>query len=708
MTTEHDAATLAKEEFEDLESTQATVLVMICFWLFLGAAIRSMPLSIQRHIPYTVFVLVAGLGLGWLGSECNDDEFYCYPFKALSEKAPDLGLSPLMLQIVTLAPLIFAELFHTDPYMFRKVLGQVLILAFPGVLMSAVIMCVFVVYALPDFFDWNTGMMFGAMLAASDPVSVLAGMKEIGADPRLITIISAESIMNDGCGVLLFTPFYGAAFEDEDIHAGELVAFTAMNTLGAATLSLLFLFFSVLVLRMCRKEMVVVLTIVITVPFFCYYTAVLVGTSGILSLILLALGLRLFSNNFLWGHIDEASRAVWELIEYMVNTFTFVLSGVYMVVNLWSSDIDGNDVLDLLYVYLISLAARAFTILFFFPVLRCMGLGFDWRDAVLTWVAGLRGVVGLSMAMIVHFSARDGHELERTGQRFMFHMGGVYFLTAVINATVSTPLCHYLGLDVKPRARILAMVNFSDSCCQHVISLAQNSDGGESALVDKAKEISKTCHKTAGLGESNSTDSVVDLDGERRRMLDVCTLRYRGYFEAGQISMSACLALDHVTKNAMFRCGTEIQRWSVLGRLCAKLLSFSELPYGLGAFVLNLSAEIAWGFVEAQRGVRETLPSSPILGEVEKEEVDGSAFLELLSAEHPKAVQQMRARHLAFTARNAVMGKIHEALADGTLHADEAKVLEEMAETLKESFDGRSLESVSEAPVAQAAPGGNV
>merc|ERR1712136_323902 len=97
---------------------------------------------------------------------------------------------------------------------------------------------------------------------------------------RLITIISAESIMNDGCGVLLFTPFYGAAFEDEDIHAGELVAFTAMNTLGAATLSLLFLFFSV--------------------PFFCYYTAVLVGTSGILSLILLALGLRLFSNNFLW------------------------------------------------------------------------------------------------------------------------------------------------------------------------------------------------------------------------------------------------------------------------------------------------------------------------------------------------------------------------------------------------------------------------
>ena len=71
MTAGTDAASLAKEEFEDLESTQPTVLGMMCFWVFLGAAIRSLPLSNQRHIPCTVFVLVAGLGLGWVGSECT-------------------------------------------------------------------------------------------------------------------------------------------------------------------------------------------------------------------------------------------------------------------------------------------------------------------------------------------------------------------------------------------------------------------------------------------------------------------------------------------------------------------------------------------------------------------------------------------------------------------------------------------------------------
>ena len=46
-----------------------------------------------------------------------------------------------------------------------------------------------------------------------------------------------------------------------------------------------------------------------------------------------------------------------------------------------------------------------------------------------------------------------------------------------------------------------------------------------------------------------------------------------------------------------------------------------------------------------------------------------------------------------------MLGKIHEALADGTLHSGEAKVLEETAEKLKESFDGLSLESGSEPPV---------
>ena len=80
------------------------------------------------------------------------------------------------------------------------------------------------------------GTMLGAMLAASDPVPVLAGMTVSGADRRLITFTSAESIINDGPGVLLFSPFRWGDCRGRGIHAGERVSFIAQSTLVAALL----------------------------------------------------------------------------------------------------------------------------------------------------------------------------------------------------------------------------------------------------------------------------------------------------------------------------------------------------------------------------------------------------------------------------------------------------------------------------------------
>jgi len=101
---------------------------------------------------------------------------------------------------------------------------------------------------------------------------------------------------------------------------------------------------------------------------------------------------------------------------------------------------------------------------------------------------------------------------------------------------------------------------------------------------------------------------------------------------------------------------------------------------------MNLSAEIAWGFAEAQKSVRKTLPDVPILGEVDDEQAGASAFLESLRREHPGVLRQLQARHLAATARSDALGKIHQAVEQGVLHADEAAALEEMADHLSESL----------------------
>ena len=83
----------------------------------------------------------------------------------------------------------------------------------------------------------------------------------------------------------------------------------------------------------CDRQFGVETDIVITGPSFGYYSAVLDGTSGILYLVLLAWSLQLF-NNVLWDHVVKTTCARWKLIEYILNTFAFVLSGVHMVVKL--------------------------------------------------------------------------------------------------------------------------------------------------------------------------------------------------------------------------------------------------------------------------------------------------------------------------------------------------------------------------------------
>ena len=212
---------------------------------------------------------MVGFGVGPTEAPCNDDSFACYPFQALIEKAPDTGISPIMLQLLTPAPLIFAELLLTVFYLFRKISGQALILAGPSVLLSALLACLFVKYLHPQYFDWNTGVIVAAMIAASDLVAVLAGMKVLGADPSLFMIISLK-IRIDGCAVVLFIHFCTAAFNYELVETGGIVLFTIVNMFGTGAFGLLYFFVAAMILKLCRQEMPVVVSICITVPFFCY------------------------------------------------------------------------------------------------------------------------------------------------------------------------------------------------------------------------------------------------------------------------------------------------------------------------------------------------------------------------------------------------------------------------------------------------------
>lgn len=67
-------------------------------------------------------------------------------------------------------------------------------------------------------------MTFGAIMSATDPVAVVALLKDAGAAPKLTILIVGESLMNDGSAMVLFTIFYNL-LKGQGYNAGEVIAF---------------------------------------------------------------------------------------------------------------------------------------------------------------------------------------------------------------------------------------------------------------------------------------------------------------------------------------------------------------------------------------------------------------------------------------------------------------------------------------------------
>ena len=90
-------------------------------------------------------------------------------------------------------------------------------LAGPMLLLCAVLTSIVMLYPLQyesRGFDWSSGLMFGAIVSATDPVAgkkiklnsylVVAMLKELGASKKLGTIIEGESLLNDGTAMVLY------------------------------------------------------------------------------------------------------------------------------------------------------------------------------------------------------------------------------------------------------------------------------------------------------------------------------------------------------------------------------------------------------------------------------------------------------------------------------------------------------------------------
>lgn len=273
--------------------------------LLLVACIVAM-LSRRLRLPYSVGLVSAGIGLALLGTGLH------------------LTLTPELIMKVLLPPLIFEGALQLEWPGFRADLPITLTLAFPGTLISGAVVGVGMHLLLG--WSWLGGALFGALIAATDPVSVIAAFRELRVPPRLRLLVESESLLNDATASVAFAVLVALA-NSAVIHPAMIGLTTLWMVLGGIAVGA-GIAGGALLLAGGTDDHLVEITLTTIAAYGSFLLADSLGMSGVLA----TLAAGMVVGNVGWrGAITPAGRehivSFWDFAAFLANSVVFILIG---------------------------------------------------------------------------------------------------------------------------------------------------------------------------------------------------------------------------------------------------------------------------------------------------------------------------------------------------------------------------------------------
>ena len=296
-------------------------------------------------------------------------------------------------------------------------------------------------------------------------------MKELGASRRLATLIEGESLLNDGTAMVVFLVVLDFV-KDNGGTPLEIIAQFCRLSLLAPIVGLAFGFVLMTWLKYVHDPILEVnLTIISAYMLFYVCESTPLHVSGILALVTLGLYMTNTGKTRI-SHESEASvHHIWSYLGFCAETMIFTLAGVIMGNKVITSNyIVWQDYLKLLALYVILHFIRFLSLFMFWPCLKKLGYGMNFKQLLLLSFAGLRGAVGLTLALIV---ANDDSIIPEIKDIVLFHSAGIAFLTILINGNTTGKIIRWLGLSRTSLVKKKLMVNIIDSIDGNVEHLVQ-------------------------------------------------------------------------------------------------------------------------------------------------------------------------------------------------------------------------------------------
>ncbi len=694
----HDTAEAHSEDHEGgHHGPNVSPLFFVIMALIIGAIARHFLSKIG--LPYTVVLLLIGLGIGLVGRNeylLTDLSQYHLNLEVVDNAINWAAhLDAHLILYVFLPILIFEAAFAMDVHTFKKSFTNSVLLAVPGILI-AIFLTALCIWALVYYgfgltsWDWPIILLFGTVISATDPVAVVAILKELGASKKLGTLIEGESLLNDGTAIVIFNVIFLGITASAGAEAGPnpLLEFFRV-AFGGVAIGAAFGYIGLRWMRAVFNDMLIEITIIVALAFLTFFVCESAfAVSGVLGLVTLGLIMAGPGRTKISPEVQHFIHEFWEFTAFTANTLIFLIVGVVIAER---TNFTMSDVYMLLIVYVIIHAVRAVVIAVLFPFMKRAGYGIGKNHPQAMWWGALRGAIGLALALIVESSEAIPLEIR---EQFLFLTAGIVTMTLLINATTMKALANKLGLTAVSNSKKYVIETAKDYVFRETVSSIDS--------MEKDRFFKKVNWEAVGkyLPPSADNEGVQDLanfkEESRRRILEKEKSAYWSQFKEGLISSSAYnLLVSEI--NEILDSGGE-RALCDRGDLDELLDTKNSLKkYGIfkGFFSkryinqLGASFDAAKGFYGAQLQCMQMVKSmakaaandqeQEILvtmeSEIEENNIQALTFLRNFKNQYPNIYRHVSTRQAIRTLLNTEKQKVNELLKAGRITGEEADAL---------------------------------